>query len=372
MPSNHLAEYSVVYTERGLNHMSVAFQQVMCDLNQILTATYQAEQAVIIPGGGSYAMESVARQIARDKKILILRNGWFSYRWTQILERGAISHDIDVLTAYPEDPANLQSTWQPHPLEDVLSYISEHKPDLIFAPHIETSSGIRLPEEYIRAVAKAAHDNNGLFVLDCIASGANWVNMQQTGVDILISAPQKGWSAPPCAGFVMLSERGNQAIDNSESDSFSNDLKQWRTIMRAYLDGGHAYHATMPTNALAQCRDEMQAAVDYGLNKLSEAQIELGTQIRNTLVEAGYPCVAADGWQANGVIVCHTTRDDFHNGSAFKNQGMQIAGGVPLACNEPEGFKTFRIGLFGLDKWQNVASCVEKFKSTLEQINIES
>lgn len=372
MQHDQLAEYSVVYTERGLNHMSAAFQQVMRDMHHILCASYHATQTVIVPGGGSYAMEAVARQLARDKKVLILRNGWFSYRWSQIIERGAISDDVHVLSAYPEHADDPQSTWLPHPLAEVCAFIAEHQPDIVFAPHVETSSGMRLRDEYVQTVAQAVHEYGGLFVLDCIASGADFPDMRALGVDVLISAPQKGWSAPPCAGFVMLSERAAQAVNDTQSDSFANDLKQWRAIMQAYLDGGHAYHATMPTNALAQCRDEMQAACDYGLDTLADAQIALGGQIRALLEEAGYPCVAATGWQANGVIVCHTTRDDLHNTSAFKAQGLQIAGGVPLACHEHADFKTFRIGLFGIDKWRDVASCVAEFDQALQKVGDKS
>ncbi len=366
--TNSLAEFSVVYTERALNHMSPVFMKVMRDLSDILTQTYRAEQAVIVPGGGTYAMESVARQfISPQTQPLIIRNGWFSYRWSQIIEACQLGREPLVVCAKPTGD-DRQARFYPAPIDEVIAIINQEKPDIVFAPHVETAAGMRLQDDYTRQIGEAVHQYGGLFVLDCIASGADWVNMQQMKVDILISAPQKSWSAPPCAGFVMLGQRAIDAMKESHSNSFANDLKQWQTIMQAYLDGGHAYHATMPTDALLACRDVMQQSCDYGLNKLADAQMILGQQIRRLLKDKGFITVAGDGWESDGVIVCHTDDINLHNGSAFKAQGLQIAAGVPLACGESADYQTFRIGLFGIDKWQNVDKTVTTFKTALDAI----
>ncbi len=366
--TKNLAEFSVVYTERALNHMSPVFMQVMRDLSELLTQTYRAEQAIIVPGGGTYAMEAVVRQfVCQQTHPLIIRNGWFSYRWSQIIEACQLGHEPLVICAKPSSD-NRQARFYPAPIDEVIALIDRKKPDMVFAPHVETAAGMRLQDDYIRLIGEAVHRHGGLFVLDCIASGADWIDMQQMNVDILISAPQKSWSAPACAGFVMLGEHAVKAMKKSHSNSFANDLKQWQAIMQAYLHGGHAYHATMPTDALLACRDVMRQSCDYGLEKLAAAQMVLGRQMRHLLNDKGFIAVAGDGWESNGVLVYHTDDVDIHNGSAFKAQGLQIAAGVPLACGESADYKTFRIGLFGIDKWQHVDKTVATFKTALDAI----
>lgn len=362
-----LLEYSVVYTDRSLNHMSKAFQQVMNDISTDLKDVYQAHAVVVVPGGGTYGMEAVARQLADDKNCLIVRNGWFSYRWTQILERGSLAKNMTVLKAN-HDTTQEKPQFQPFALNAVVAQIASEKPDIVFMPHVETSAGMILPDDYIKAVADAVHAVGGLLVLDCIASGAIWVDMQATGVDVLISAPQKGWSAPPCAGLVMLSEKATQAVDDSTSSSFSADLKQWLNIMRKYEGGGHAYHATMPTDALRQFRDAVADAKAFGLDNMKQAQWDLGNKIRALLAQKGFKSIAADGYAAPGVVVSYTEDDDIHKGAAFAAQGVQIAAGVPLACDEPENFKTFRVGLFGMDKLMDVDAAVARFAAVLENV----
>ncbi|WP_201587686.1 aminotransferase class V-fold PLP-dependent enzyme [Psychrobacter jeotgali] len=364
---NGLLEYSVVYTDRALNHMSKVFQQVMNDLSSDLKSVYNAEAVVIVPGSGTYGMEAVARQLARDQDCLIIRNGWFSYRWTQILEKGNIAKSSTVLTANREDSA-APKPFAPVDIDEAVAKIKEQKPAVVFAPHVETSAGIILPDDYIKALSDATHSVGGLLVIDCIASGCVWLDMKDLGIDVLISAPQKGWSSTPCAGLVMLSEAAVNKVENTESDSFSLDLKQWLTIMRAYENGGHAYHATMPTDGLRQFRDTINEAKKVGFDKLCEAQWELGQRIRKVLDDKGIESVAAEGFKAPGVVVAYTDRDDMHKGSAFAEAGMQIASGVPLKVGEPESFKTFRLGLFGLDKLTDIDGAVQRFEDTLEKV----
>lgn len=364
---NGLLEYSVVYTDRSLNHMSKAFQQVMNDISTDLKEVYEAHAVAVVPGGGTYAMEAVARQLADDKDVLIIRNGWFSYRWTQILEKGKIAKSIEVMKA-EHAVGEFQAQFSPVAVADAVAKIKETKPQIVFMPHVETSAGMILPDDYIKAIAAAVHEVGGLLVLDSIASGAIWVEMQDKGVDVLISAPQKGWSAPPCAGLVMLSEAATKAVDASESSSFSADLQKWLNIMRAYENGGHAYHATMPTDALRQFRDAVKHAKQAGFAKLEAAQWELGNGIRALLAEKGFKSVAAEGFAAPGVVVCYTEDDSIHKGAAFAAHGMQIAAGVPLACGEGDDFKTFRLGLFGIDKLEDVPAAIARFKETLEKV----
>ncbi len=363
-----LLEYSVVYTDRALNHMSKVFQQVMTDLSTDLKSVYNADAVVIVPGTGTYGMEAVARQLARDEDCLIIRNGWFSYRWTQILEKGNISKSSTVLTAHRTDDSDAPKPFAPVAIEEAVAEIIALKPAIVFAPHVETSAGIILPEAYIKALAEATHSVGGLLVIDCIASGCVWLDMKALGIDVLISAPQKGWSSTPCAGLVMLSAAAVSKVDSTESDSFSVDLKQWLTIMRAYENGGHAYHATMPTDGLRQFRDTVNEAKEIGFDKLCDAQWELGNRIRKVLTDKGIESVAAEGFEAPGVVVAYTSRDDMHKGSAFAEAGMQIAAGVPLKVGEPENFKTFRLGLFGLDKLTDVDGAVQRFETTLDDV----
>ncbi|MDN6275864.1 MAG: aminotransferase class V-fold PLP-dependent enzyme [Psychrobacter sp.] len=364
---NGLLEYSVVYTDRALNHMSKVFQQVMNDLSSDLKSVYNADAVAIVPGSGTSAMEAVARQLANDEDCLIIRNGWFSYRWTQILEKGKIAKSSTVLTAHREE-SDAPKPFAPVDIDEAVAKIKETKPAMVFAPHVETSSGIILSEDYIKALAEAVHSVGGLLVIDCIASGCVWLDMKDLGVDVIVSAPQKGWSSTPCAGLVMLSEAAVKKVDSTESDSFSLDLKQWLNIMRAFENGGHAYHATMPTDSLRQFRDTILEAKEVGFETLCDAQWELGNRIRQVFADKGIESVAAKGFEAPGVVVVYTDRDDMHKGSAFAAAGMQIASGVPLKVGEPENFKTFRLGLFGLDKLTDVDGAVARFESTLDEV----
>lgn len=365
---NGLLEYSVVYTDRALNHMSKVFQQVMTDLSSELKSVYNADAVVIVPGSGTYGMEAVARQLANDEDCLIIRNGWFSYRWTQILEKGKIAKSSTVLTAERADDSESPRPFAPVDVDTAVAKIKMEKPAMVFAPHVETSSGMILSTDYIKALSAAVHSVGGLLVIDCIASGCVWLDMKALGIDVLISAPQKGWSSTPCAGLVMLSDAAIKKVDNTESDSFSLDLKQWLTIMRAYENGGHAYHATMPTDGLRQFRDTLLEAKKIGFDTLCDAQWELGTRIRKVLSDKGIESVAAEGFEAPGVVVAYTDRDDMHKGSAFAEAGMQIAAGVPLKVGEPDNFKTFRLGLFGLDKLTDIDGAVTRFESALEEV----
>ncbi len=362
-----LLEYSVVFTDRSLNHMSEQFQQVMRDISSTLKEVYQADSLVLVPGGGTYGMEAVARQFATNKKCLVIRNGWFSYRWSQIFETGNIAASTTVLKAAPIEESP-QASFAPAPIEEVVATIEKEKPELVFAPHVETASGIILPQDYLEKVAAAVHKVGGLFVLDCIASGTIWVDMKKTGVDVLISAPQKGWSSSPCAGLVMLSNEAEKRMAASQSTSFALDLNKWRGIMKAYEDGGHAYYATLPTDTITQFRDNMFETRDLGWQKAADAQQELGDRIRKLLADYGFKSVAADGFGAPGVVVSYTEQDAIHTGSAFKQENTQIAKGVPLACDEPDGFKTFRLGLFGLDKIKDVDAAVKRLQDALDAI----
>ena len=362
-----LLEYSVVFTDRALNHMSQRFQGVMRELSATLKNVYQAHTAIVVPGSGTFGMESVARQFAAGQQVLVIRNGWFSYRWTQIFEMGGIPAAHTVLKARQTGPG-AQAPFAPAPIDEVVAAIRAERPAVVFAPHVETAAGLMLPDSYLRAVSDAVHAVGGLFVLDCIASGAMWVDMQATGVDVLISAPQKGWSGSPCCAFVMLSERAHARLQETTSSSFAMDLKKWQQIMAAYEAGGHAYHATMPTDALAACRDAMLETRDYGFEKLRAEQLELGRQVRALLAGLGLPSVAAPGFEAPGVVVSYTHDAGLHTGKAFLAEGLQTAAGVPLQCDEGPEFKTFRIGLFGLDKLHNPQRSVASLERALRKI----
>ncbi|MDP1527036.1 MAG: alanine--glyoxylate aminotransferase family protein [Rhodocyclaceae bacterium] len=362
-----LLEYSVVYTDRTLNHMSQAFQGVMRDISAILKRTYGAVQVAIVPGGGTYAMEAVARQFASGQHCLVIRNGWFSFRWSQILDMGGFAGSTTVLKARQVSEGS-QGPFVPPPIDEVIAAIRKQGPGLVFAPHVETSSGMLLPDDYLRQVAAAVRAVDGLFVLDCIASGALWVNMRDLGIDVLISAPQKGWSGPACAGFVMLGERAAARIETTTSSSFACDLKKWLQIMAAYENGGHAYHATMPTEALRQVRAAMQETEAFGMEQACAQQRELGRQVRALFVERGFPSVAAPGFEAPGVVVSYTTDPELQSGKKFLNLGLQTAAGVPLQCDEPADFRTFRVGLFGLDKLGNIDRTVGSLRQALDQL----
>ena len=362
-----LLEYSVVYTDRAVNHMSASFQEVMNDISVTLAAVYNAEQVAVVPGSGTFGMEAVARQFATGEHALVVRNGWFSYRWTQIFDTGAIPSSHSVLKARRASPG-AQEPFAPAPIAEVVAAIADERPAVVCAPHVETASGMLLPDDYVAAVAEATRQAGGLFVLDCIASGAAWVDMEALGVDVLVSAPQKGWSGSPCAALVMLGARGAERLAETTSSSFACDLGKWREIMAAYEGGGHAYHATMPTDGLRQFRDVMKETEAYGFDKVRDEQFELGTQVRALLSERGYPSVAAEGFGAPGVVVSYTTDPDIKSGKKFAAQGLQIAGGVPLQCDEGDDFSTFRLGLFGLDKLHNVERSVATLNSALDAI----
>jgi len=364
-----LLEYSVVFTDRSLNHMSALFVGIMQQMLAILRETYGADSAAIVNGGGSYAMESVARHLATGRKALVVRNGLFSYRWSQILDAGSIASAVTVCQARPEsdDP---QSAWSPAPIDEVVAVIRAGRPDVVFAPHVETAAGILLPDDYVSALAAAVHEVGGVLVLDCIASGAMWVDMRALGVDVLLSAPQKGWSGSPGVGFVMLSERGREAVASGTPTSFALDLNRWLAISDGYRDGRAGYHATMPTDTIARNLAQMIETRDRGLESLRAAQLELGTRVRALLTERGLPSVAASAFAAPSVVVVHTTDEGLRTGAKFREQGLQIAAGVPLHCDEPDSFSTFRMGLFGLDKLGDVDGTVARLEAALDAMRV--
>ena len=362
-----LLEFSVVFTDRSLNHMSKAFQEVMRDISAGLKAAYNAHAVAVVPGGGTYAMEAVARQLARDEAVMVIRNGFFSYRWSQIFAAGDIPSDEHVMKARREgnDP---QAPFSPAPIEEVVAAIKSEAPALVFAPHVETASGMILPDEYIAALAEAVHSVGGLLVLDCIASGCIWVDMEALGVDVLISAPQKGWSAPPSAGLVMLSARAEEKVAETKSDSFACDLGRWLAIMQSYEAGGHAYHATMPTDSLRVFRNALKESQEIGLDVLKTRQQDLGDKARALLAQKGLKSVAAQGFEAPGVVVVYTENAELQTGRAFAAEGVQIAAGVPLMIDEGANYKSFRIGLFGLDKLADVDATVSRLAKVLEKV----
>ncbi len=366
-----LLEYSVVYTDRALNHMSGKFQGVMRDISGILKQVYHARSAVIVPGSGTFGMEAVARQFANGAKCLVIRNGWFSYRWSQILDMGRIASQTVVLKARPTRDGR-QAPYAPAPIDEVVAAIAREKPAVVFAPHVETAAGMILPDDYLRRVADAVHAVDGLFVLDCIASGSLWVDMQALGVDVLVSAPQKGWSGSPCCAFVMLGEEARRRIDGTTSSSFACDLRRWLQIMEAYEGGGHAYHATMPTDALVRVRDAMLDTQAHGFERARAELIELGAKVRALLVSEGFPSVAAEGFQAPGVVVSYTDDPGLHTARKFVALGLQTAAGVPLQCDEPADFQTFRVGLFGLEKLGNIDRTVDHLATALRAIRAAS
>jgi len=360
-------EFSVVFTDRSLNHMSATFQEVMRDIHAGLCEVYSADHVALVPGGGTFGMEAVARQLGQGARALIVRNGWFSYRWSQILETGAFTEGTEVLKARQQGN-DTRSPFAPPPIAEVVARIRDTRPDVVFAPHVETSAGIILPDDYVAAMSDAAHEVGGLMVLDCIASGCVWVDMKATGVDVLLSAPQKGWSASPCAGLVMLSQRARDRVAQRRSDSFAIDLGRWLSIMEAYTDGGHAYHATLPTDALRAFRDAMTETSRFGLDRAAAAQWNLGNRVRGMLQAKGLKSVAAEGFGAPGVVVTYAPRPDVQSGQAFAEHGMQIAAGVPLQCDEPDDFATFRLGLFGLDKLRDVDATVGRLGRVLDRV----
>jgi aspartate aminotransferase-like enzyme len=362
-----LLEFSVVYTDRALNHMSQRFQGVMKDISSILKDVYKAHSVALVPGSGTFGMESVARQFAHGQKVMVIRNGWFSYRWTQIFEMGQIPSESIVLKA-KQLSTDTKSSWAPCPIEEVEAHIAREKPAVVFAPHVETSAGMILPDDYLKRVSAAVHAVGGLFVLDCIASGAMWVDMEATGVDLLISAPQKGWSGSPCCAMIMFSQHARKAIDATQSSSFACDLKKWLQIMEAYESGTHMYHTTMPTDALTRLREVMKETQAYGFEKVKTEQQTLGNMVRDLLVSRGFKSVAVEGFQAPGVVVSYTQDADIHSSKKFLALGLQTAAGVPLQCDEPKDFMTFRIGLFGLEKLHNPTRSVQHLSAALDEM----
>ncbi|MBO9625799.1 MAG: alanine--glyoxylate aminotransferase family protein [Microbacterium sp.] len=362
-----LLEYSVVFTDRSLNHMSARFVSVMQQTLEILREAYGATDAVVINGGGSYAMEAVARQLATGRRALVVRNGLFSYRWSQILDMGGIATSVVVCEARP-DGDDAQAAWSPAPIDEVVAAIRSGRPDVVFAPHVETAAGMILTDGYVRALADAVHEVGGVLVLDCIASGAMWVDMRDLGVDVLLSAPQKGWSGSPGVGFVMLGERGRAAVEAGTATSFALDLGRWMAISDGYRDGAAGYHATMPTDTIARNLTQMIETRERGYEKLRAAQIELGRRVRALLADRGLPSVAAEEFAAPSVVVVHTDDPGLRSGATFREQGLQIAAGVPLHCDEPASFSTFRIGLFGLDKLADVDGTVARLGAALDGI----
>ena len=366
-----LLEFSVVYTDRALNHMSQRFQGVMRDISTMLKSVYGAKSSVLVPGSGTFGMESVARQFATGKNVLVIRSGWFSYRWTQIFDMGNIPTHATILKARRLSNDS-QAAWIPCPIEEVVATILAEKPAVVFAPHVETSAGMILPDGYLRAVADAVHQVGGLFVLDCIASGTIWVDMKATGVDVLVTAPQKGWSGSPCCAMVMLSERARAAIDSTTSSSFACDLKKWLQVMESYENGTHMYHTTMPTDAITRLQEVMHETQDYGFDKVCTEQWDLGHKVRALMEGRGIRSVAAPGFQAPGVVVSYTTDTAMHNSKGFSALGLQTAAGVPLQCDEPADFMTFRIGLFGLDKLHNADRSVTHLAAALDEMGFKA
>ena len=361
-----LLEYSVVYTDRALNHMSTRFQQVMNDLSTTLKKVYSADAVAIIPGSGTFAMEAVARQFAKNKRCLVIRNGWFSYRWTQIFEAAQLPASETVCKARPIEDGDTPA-FAPIPIDTLVETIRTTRPEVIFAAHVETSAGMILPDDYLQQVGAAAREVGAIFVLDCIASGAMWVNMAECLVDVLITAPQKGWTGTPCAGVVLLNDRAKAKALETTSDSFACDLKKWLAIMQRYEEGGHAYHATMPTDGLRTFRDVMLEAEAIGFDRLKSQQIELGARIRQRCASR-WKSLAPSHFAAPSVVVCYANTPDERTGRAFAALGIQIAAGVPLACNENQPFETFRIGLFGLDKLTHVDRTVERFEKAVNSL----
>lgn len=362
-----LLEYSVVFTDRSLNHMSQRFVGEMQSLLTTLRETYAAEAAVLVPGGGTVAMEAVARQVATGRRALVVRNGLFSFRWSAILETGRITDQVTVCQARPDDDS-ARSPWRPAPIEEVVAAIERERPEVVFAPHVETAAGLVLPDDYVRAVADATHEVGGVFVLDCVASGALWVDMAAMGVDVLVSAPQKGWSGTPCAGYVLLGPAGRAAVEAATSSSFALDLAKWLSIADAYVEGRTPYHATLPTDSIAHNAAVARETVDRGLEQLRAAQERLGAEVRSVLAERGFVSVAAEPYAAPSVVVVHTTDAAQSSGAPFKAAGLQVAAGVPLHCGEPEGFSTVRFGLFGLDKLDDVEGTVARLRAGLDKL----
>jgi len=360
-----LLEYSVVYTDRAMNHMSKPFCKIMNDIDATLKEAYNATSTIVMPGSGSYGMEAVARQWATGKKVLVLRNGYFSYRWTDIFEQTGIPSETIVMRGQPTDNSSTPQ-FAPHDVDEVVKTIQREKPAVVFAPHVETSTGIILPDDYLVKVAAAVHAHGGLFVLDCIASGTIWVDMKATGVDAILSAPQKGWTGPACSSLIMLSERGDYATRNTTSTSMVINMRKWLEVMDSYNAGGFAYYTTMPTDALNLFRDAALETKELGFGKAKQLAWDLGNECRDMMKSKGLRTVSAPGYEAPGVNVWYTQSPDMFQ--KFKAEGFQVAAGVPFMIGEPPGNFTFRIGLFGLDKLTNKERCVKTLEGALDKV----
>ena len=364
---NKLKEFSVVYTDRSLNHMSDEFVDIMKDISRILKKAYNADSSVIVPGSGTFGMEAVARQFANNEPVLIIRNGWFSYRWSQIFDMAGITDQVDVITGTQVENTTT-GQYIPPDINDVVDRIHTLRPPIVFAPHVETSCGMILPDDYLAQIGQACHDTGTLFVLDCIASGAAWVDMKALNIDIVITAPQKGWSSAPCCALIAMSSRAREMLNDTKSTSYSMDILKWTQVMETYEQGKFIYHTTMPTNALRELRDTMIETENLGFDYLKNRQYDLGMQVRNMLISYGYPSVAKDGYYAPGVVVCYTTDKNIQNATKFRELGYQTAAGVPLQVGERSDFQTFRIGLFGIDKLMNIDDTVNSLKQALDQL----
>jgi len=372
-----LKEFSVVYTDRALNMMSSEFVTVMQDISKTLKEVYNAKYTAIIPGAGTYAMEAVARQFGKARKVMVIRNGYFSYRWTDIFTRCNIPKGEEtILKAFPAEEGD-QPQYIPMPIEKVLAAIKAERPDAVFAPHVETSVGMILPDEYIKRVTAAVHEVGGVFVLDCIASGTIWLDMEELGIDALISAPQKGWSGPCCVGIVALSERGYGRVQETEGDSMVTNLKMWCHVMSEYEEGRFKYYTTLPTDALRTFRDVMLETKAFGFAKAKQEQWRLGRLVRSEMRKYGFKGVPIPEYQSPGVVVLYIPKTmtdpkkERNFFQEFKAEGLQIAGGVPWKLGEPAGRgpkQTFRIGLFGIDKLKNVESTVKTLTSVVKNI----
>ena len=144
-----LLEYSVVFSDRSLNSMSATFGDVMRDISRIMRNAYGAASVAVVPGGGTYGMEAIARQFVQKSRVMVIRNGWFSYRWSQIIEAGGLAESTTVLAA-GQTADETDAPFAPQPLDDILARIREEKPDIVFCPHVETSAGLMVPDSFHR------------------------------------------------------------------------------------------------------------------------------------------------------------------------------------------------------------------------------
>ena len=329
---------------------------------------------LLIPRSGTFGMEAAARSFATDKHVMVLRNGWFSFRWTEIFDHAgpnSIPKSHTVLKAQPQPNNGIGPVqYAPYPIEEVVAKIYEEKPAAFFAPHVETSTGMILPDEYMKKISDAVHDVGGVFVLDCIASGTVWVDMKELGVDVIISAPQKGWTGPACCAMVMMSDLAAKKMAEAKESSFSLSLKKWTTLMESYENGGWAYHTTMPTDGIRDFHEVTVETMKFGIGNLKNSQLALGKSAHAMLESKGLVSVAAPGFQAPGVLVYHSpcASENPIMLNKFKEYGLQIAMGVPWRIDEPEVMKTFRVGLFGLDKMGDIEGTVSTLENAVDKV----